>query len=158
MVEKNPWSYRFKTWYAYTTSLSEQHWLGPTWPHTLLSLCKTKNAKNGISVITSNLGHYTHEPIYIWNQYNLGNVFKCMYMTTLISVFMSGSKKGQKWYFGQTTHMPNEKENEVGRGIMPLVYVHLSFRFSNSVKTYISRGKCIALIRIPSVHLDFISF
>ena len=72
--KKNPWSYRSKSWYAYTTSLCESHGLGSTWPHLLLFLCKAKYAKNDISAKTLEPKELDHELIYIWNQYNLGNV------------------------------------------------------------------------------------
>ena len=38
---------------------------------------------------------------YIFGINIVWGVFKYMNMTTLTSVFMSGPKKGQKWYFGQ---------------------------------------------------------
>ena len=39
------------------------------WPHLLISMYKANIAKNSISEKQLN-----HEPIYIWNQYNLENV------------------------------------------------------------------------------------
>ena len=49
-------------------------------------------ARNGITVKTLKPRELDLEPIYIWNQYNLGNVLST-YMTTPISVFMLGPRK-----------------------------------------------------------------
>ena len=81
--------------------------LGPTWPHFFLSCVRLKMPKMVFQQEHLNLRNWTNEPIYIWNQYDLGGCFKCMYMTTPISVSMSGPKKGQKWYFDQTNPWSN---------------------------------------------------
>ena len=47
--------------------------LGPIWPH-LLSLCKVKNAKNGISAKTL-VSSYTHKPIYLFGINIVGGMF-----------------------------------------------------------------------------------
>ena len=48
--------------------------LGPTWPHLFLFLCMSKNAKIGISAKVLEPMELDHEPIYIWDKYNLGNI------------------------------------------------------------------------------------
>ena len=44
------------------------------WPHLFLFLCMAKNAKNGISAKTHESQELDIKPIYIWNEYTLGNV------------------------------------------------------------------------------------
>ena len=49
--------------------------LGPTWPYLFLSCAKLKMPNMVFQQEHLNLKNKTHEPIYIWNQYNLGDVF-----------------------------------------------------------------------------------